>query len=106
MAGEYTITDQIAASTNDNWATWVQQIGTSGVPAPGGGYTLDTFGGVYPVGDSPPVDSTGCWLGWDIARAIPLDPTPVASAVEAACSPALMGPPTLARRDLKQRLGL
>jgi hypothetical protein len=41
---------------------------------PGGGYTLDAFGGVHPVGDSPPVATTGYWPGWSIARSLVMDP--------------------------------
>jgi spore germination protein YaaH len=40
----------------------------------GGGYTLDGYGGVHPIGDSPPVDATGYWPGWTIARSIQMNP--------------------------------
>ena len=40
----------------------------------GGGYTLDAYGGVHPIGDSPPVAATGYWPGWTIARAIQMNP--------------------------------
>ena len=40
----------------------------------GGGYTLDAYGGVHPIGDSPPVDATGYWPGWQIAKAIQMNP--------------------------------
>jgi hypothetical protein len=41
---------------------------------PGGGYTLDAYGGVHNLGDSPPVSTTGYWPGWQIAKAIQMDP--------------------------------
>jgi hypothetical protein len=41
---------------------------------PGGGYTLDAYGGVHNLGDSPPVSTTGYWPGWQIAKSIVMDP--------------------------------
>jgi hypothetical protein len=41
---------------------------------PGGGYTLDAFGGVHAFGDSPPVTITGYWPGWSIAKSSAMDP--------------------------------
>jgi hypothetical protein len=78
VIGEYTTGDAIVANGNDNWATWIQDVEASGplsgVAAPGGGYTLDGFGGVHNFGDSPPVAVTGYWPGWTIARSIQMDP--------------------------------
>jgi hypothetical protein len=80
VVGEFTAPDVIAApaGVNDNWATWIQDVEASGplsgVATPGGGYTLDGFGGVHPFGDSPPVTATGYWPGWTIARSIQMNP--------------------------------
>jgi hypothetical protein len=41
---------------------------------PGGGYTLDAYGGVHNFGDAPPVTITGYWSGWQIATSIVMDP--------------------------------
>jgi hypothetical protein len=41
---------------------------------PGGGYTLDAYGGVHNFGDSSPVTITGYWPGWQIATSIAMDP--------------------------------
>lgn len=42
--------------------------------AGGGGYVLDDFGGVYAVGDAPPLSNSSYWPGWDIARGLALNP--------------------------------
>jgi len=66
-AGPVTVT-----VTNPSLRSW---IGTSVYSyVSGGGYTLDGFGGVHPIGDSPQVATTGYWPGWNIARAIAIDP--------------------------------
>jgi hypothetical protein len=41
---------------------------------PGGGYTLDAYGGVHNFGDAPPVSATAYWPGWQIATSIAMDP--------------------------------
>jgi hypothetical protein len=36
-------------------------------------YTLDGWGGVHPVGDSPSLPTSVYWQGWDIARGLALN---------------------------------
>src|SRR5690242_8250461 len=38
-------------------------------------YTLDGWGGVHPVGSSPPLSASAYWQGWDIARGLALNST-------------------------------
>lgn len=40
----------------------------------GGGYVLDLYGGVHPVGGAPSISTSGYWPGWDIARGLALNP--------------------------------
>ena len=78
VVGEYATANIITAGSNDNWATWIQDVEASGplsgVAAAGGGYSLDDYGGVHNFGDSPPVAITAYWPGWNIARAIAVNP--------------------------------
>src|SRR5487761_1174789 len=83
VSGEYTIPNNtnvcpVSSCGNDNWSTWIQDVeasgSQSGVAAPGGGYTLDGCGGVHPFGDSPAVNVTAYWPGWQIARTLALNP--------------------------------
>lgn len=77
VVGEYVTGDTIQEATQENWATYIQDVEasgpSSGVSAPGGGYVLDDLGGLHPFGDAPPV-TTEPDFGFDIARAVVLDP--------------------------------
>ena len=43
------------------------------VERPVGGYSLDGFGGVHPLGSSSPLPTSGSWPGWNIARGMALN---------------------------------
>jgi hypothetical protein len=44
------------------------------LPSGNGGYVLDGWGGVHPFGAAPAVTQGPYWPGWDVARAIALNP--------------------------------
>ncbi len=55
--------------------SWGFNIGRDTVATgTGGGYVLDGYGGVTAIGNATPVHATEYYPGWDIARAIALDP--------------------------------
>jgi hypothetical protein len=59
------------ANTN-SWPSWDIVRGIALAPGGLGGYLLDGFGGLHPIGNAPAVNGTGYWPGWDIARGLVL----------------------------------
>jgi hypothetical protein len=54
---------------------WSPHLGRGIAMAPDGkgGYLLDGWGGLHPVGNAPGTTGSGYWPGWDIARGIALN---------------------------------
>ena len=69
VAGEYAIANVLSGSSNDNWATYLQDVDAHVA----GGYTVDAYGGVHPYGDAPYEAAATVYPGFNIIRGEVLD---------------------------------
>jgi hypothetical protein len=70
VTGEYAIANVLSGSSNDNWATYLQDVDAN----VGGGYTVDAYGGLHPYGDAPYESVAGAYYpGFNIIRGVVLD---------------------------------
>ena len=61
--------DSPPLATTAQWS-WPIARGIALTTTAAGGYVLDGFGGVHPVGNAPAATVSAYWPGWDIARGI------------------------------------